>query len=398
MRRWMPIVLVVAGLATGLILSEAAYRSARRFVCIGEPDPGVWRHDDRYGWAHKPNWEGWHWWCNGRRFEWRVYTTINSHGLRDRERAYEKPPGTRRVLLLGDSITEAMQVPLESTFATLLESDLRARGEHVEVINAGVAGFGTDNELEFFRVEGVRYEPDVVVLVFNVVNDLAENSPSLHAKMYEATSMQLVPKTYYRLVDGDRLVPVIPAPLPPPPPISWWHHVADRLYLVRTLARIVSKPDVHAAAPVWNLTIYGATKTTPETEWEQSWAVTERLVRALRADVEHAGARFAVAVVPFREAVVPLQWLGFLRSFPELAATPHDPAYPVERMLSFLEHEGIPHLDLLPPLRTAAEQTGASGFYVADVHLDETGHSRVAASLAPFVASLIGEPPGAAGS
>ena len=176
-RRWMPIVLVGAGIAAGLTLSEVAYRTTRRFGCVGAPGTAIWRHDAHYGWSDKPNWGGWYWRCNGRRFEWRAYTTINSHGLRDLERAYEKPPGTRRVLLLGDSVTEATQVPLGNTFATLLESDLRARGEPVEVINAGVAGFGTDNELAFFRAEGVRHEPDIVVLVFYVVRVAASLAP-----------------------------------------------------------------------------------------------------------------------------------------------------------------------------------------------------------------------------
>jgi hypothetical protein len=44
--------------------------------------------------------------------------------------------------------------------------------------------------------------PDVVVLVFNVANDVAENSPVLQARIYSAHPEKLVSKTYFHL-DGN---------------------------------------------------------------------------------------------------------------------------------------------------------------------------------------------------
>ncbi len=97
---------------------------------------------------------------------------INAHGLRGPDRPYEKPPGVRRVLLLGDSITEGYSVEEPYTLRSVLEALLNSRGEgRFEVINGGTAGYSTDQEYLFYVAEGVRYEPDVVVLLF-CYNDL----------------------------------------------------------------------------------------------------------------------------------------------------------------------------------------------------------------------------------
>jgi hypothetical protein len=66
------------------------------------------------------------------------FVRINSQGLRDREHAKQKPPNTFRIAILGDSHAEAFQVPIEKTFWSVLESELRRcpalNGKRVETI------------------------------------------------------------------------------------------------------------------------------------------------------------------------------------------------------------------------------------------------------------------------
>ena len=87
---------------------------------------------------------------------------FNSHGFRDVERRYEKPSGTFRIAILGDSYTEGLQVPLERTFPFLLESRLNAAslGTRFEVLNLGQSGFGTTDEYGRWLHFGTRYDPD----------------------------------------------------------------------------------------------------------------------------------------------------------------------------------------------------------------------------------------------
>ena len=96
---------------------------------------------------------------------------VNSLGLRSPEIAVPKPAGQKRVLVLGDSVTFGSGVPEEQSFSRRLESTLRQQlACPVEVVNAGVSGYGTVEEADYFTHEGLEVEPDVV-LIYYVEND-----------------------------------------------------------------------------------------------------------------------------------------------------------------------------------------------------------------------------------
>jgi lysophospholipase L1-like esterase len=76
--------------------------------------------------------------------------------------------------VLGDSFTVGYEVSQEQTFAAVLEDRLRTQGLPVEVLNAGVSGFGNAEAAVYLERELLRYEPDVVILAF-FGNDLFDN-------------------------------------------------------------------------------------------------------------------------------------------------------------------------------------------------------------------------------
>lgn len=95
--------------------------------------------------------------------------TINSHGLRDRERNWDKPEGVRRILGIGDSFTFGYQVSLDECYLKQLEGRLNLSegnrpGKSWDVINAGVAGYNMWQYLEYFRCCGYRYDPDLLII------------------------------------------------------------------------------------------------------------------------------------------------------------------------------------------------------------------------------------------
>ena len=97
---------------------------------------------------------------------------LNSHGLRDDEIPYNKPAGEKRILVLGDSVTFGWGVSQGETFSDRLEYLLNELpGDRWQVINSGVNGYNTEQESTYLRIEGMRYSPDFVLLVY-VSNDM----------------------------------------------------------------------------------------------------------------------------------------------------------------------------------------------------------------------------------
>ena len=139
--------------------------------------PQPYAPDPYCGTRLRSGFEGW--W----RKEGAAYIRINRYGFRHGERAPAKPPGTWRVAVLGDSFIEAFQVPDEQTFCAQLERRLQdcafLADRRVEVLNFGVSGYGTAQELLMLRHYVWQYEPDLVVLAVFPGNDLRNNSAEL---------------------------------------------------------------------------------------------------------------------------------------------------------------------------------------------------------------------------
>jgi lysophospholipase L1-like esterase len=105
-----------------------------------------------------------------------VDVRINRQKLRDDNYSYERPADTQRILMLGDSITFGWGVPIEQTVSKRLEQRLREAGRKVDVINMGVGNYNTTMEVAYFLTEGIKYDPQVVVLNY-FIND-AEPTPT----------------------------------------------------------------------------------------------------------------------------------------------------------------------------------------------------------------------------
>ena len=98
---------------------------------------------------------------------------MNSHGMRSPEVPLKKPAGTFRIAVLGDSYTFGWGVEQEKVFTRWMETELAKsapRGTQVEVLNFGVPGYATFQEVAAFLEKGVQFEPDAV-LVYVISND-----------------------------------------------------------------------------------------------------------------------------------------------------------------------------------------------------------------------------------
>ncbi len=104
------------------------------------------------------------------------YVSINSLGLRGKEISIIKPPGSYRIMVLGDSYAFGSRVDDDKTFPFQLErmfNDDPADNRNTEVINAGHASYSTREEYEYLMERGLRLVPDMVILAW-FPNDIEE--------------------------------------------------------------------------------------------------------------------------------------------------------------------------------------------------------------------------------
>jgi lysophospholipase L1-like esterase len=98
----------------------------------------------------------------------------NALGLRNRE-VEPKKAGAFRILFLGDSLIWSSETTSGELYTEGLEKRLNARSASdsgaLEIVNAGIPGYTTYQELEFLKIYGLDMEPDLVVLGF-VFNDV----------------------------------------------------------------------------------------------------------------------------------------------------------------------------------------------------------------------------------
>lgn len=99
-----------------------------------------------------------------------------------------KPEGTRRILAIGDSFTYGHGVQDDETYPAVVERVLRGRGHDVEVVNAGVPGYSTDQAYAWALRDGLALDPDVLLVGVHC-SDVSDNYES---SLYDLEEGRLV--------------------------------------------------------------------------------------------------------------------------------------------------------------------------------------------------------------
>jgi hypothetical protein len=380
--------LILFGVLLGAILAEVALRIA------GYSYPEFYQPDASRGYGLRPNMEGWY------RKEGEAYVRINSDGLRDREHTKTKPANTVRIALLGDSYPEGFQVAMEDTFWKIMERKLTEcgafGGQNIEVINFGVSGYGTAQELLTLREHVWQYSPDIVLLTVITNNDITDNVQQL--KKTDAVPYFLFRDGKLTLDDSFRNTRAFRMRQSAISRLGRWvrdhsrviqainhaHH-GFKIWLASRRARQANANASLSETPVVpgeELGIDNLIYREPSDQtWNEAWRVTEALIREMGNEVQARGARFFVVtlsngiqIYPQREARE-----NFIR---RLGAS--DLFYPDKRIKQVCESEHIPALILAPRLQEYAERNRVFlhgfGDDIGNGHWNQTGH-RVAGEM-----------------
>ena len=296
---------------------------------------------------------------------------INGAGLRDDDEIGPKPPGERRILLLGDSLVLSVQVAFEQTFGELLERRLNASAGTIRyrVINAGVQGYGPIEEQLFFRKIAGLVQPDIVIPVIFVGND-AEEAVASRRKLTgdqhgtPAVSSESLTTRLRRLVRRSMVLQIL------------------RLRAVSATERFTTT----LAPPEPPLQSYAAS---PAPRIAEGLEISRAAVSDVMSTAAATGATTAVVLMPARFQVDDADYgrlkEGVARTGGELV---RDAA--TERFDRALAPLPIRRLDLLPALRRALP--GPDLFFQETVHLTPRGHEVVAEALATFITREVERP------
>jgi hypothetical protein len=391
-RALLPLLTVGIGLLIGLAAAEIVLRLG------GYWRPPVSRRDDYCGTLRRPGIE----WDQTDEGGARI--RINAAGFRDDEWTREKPPGTFRIAVLGDSYVEAGQVAVGERFTEVLERELdrssAVGGRRVEVLTFGMAGFGTAQELMSLRHYAWPYAPDLVVLAVTTGNDVRNNSKALQSDggrpyfTYVGGTFTLDDSfrqsaAHRRTWQNDLAFWVIDRSRAAQFAYRAWQ---DRASMAR---RALTRQAVSAARTGEEAGLDGWIYAEPSGALQdEAWRITEDLFALMHREVVERGARFVLVTLSNGIQVNPdadvreayMRRLGV-----------DDLFYPERRIQAAGARHGYPVVNLAPVLLeyARAHRVFLHGFgaQAGEGHWNHAGHEVAGRLLAGRVRALLEEAP-----
>ncbi len=298
---------------------------------------------------------------------------INEDGYRG-PRAGERGLAASRIAALGDSFTFGYGVEEAAAWPRRLEAILdegRAPSARVDVVNLGVGGYGTFQEVAWLERIEEKVRPDLAVIGFYVGNDPADNARFVQRATERdgaAASADLDPGAgrveKMKRWMGSRLHL-----------FALVSSRADDLLVRLGLRRLVYPFEMEVLLEQPPPVVDGA------------WRATDDALRRLAELSRRRGLKILVALIPMKHQVSEMAWQRLLRHYGGSSEAPgFDRDGPQELVRALCEREGLPLLDLLAGFREEAARLGVDGrefYWPRDQHFNERGHA--------LAARLIGE-------
>jgi lysophospholipase L1-like esterase len=324
---------------TSTVLIVALEFSLRPFAYLPGKATTLFVKDDVLGWKLRPN---------ASDLSRKARVRINSKGMRGPELPYAKQAHIKRILYVGDSVTFGFGLEDEQIFPFRVQTLLkRMLEDSIETVNAGVDGYSPWQEYEYLKSEGLRYQPNLVVVSF-VLNDVTEKG-WLDRWQFQSTGDN-------RSTPFDELVTR-----------------SNVLYFVRIIGAMMrfGSNVQQGALKAQTLYIGHLTNHPDRPEVHKAWeAALEDLGEILSTCKEHH--------IPVILVVFPFAFQ--LDNVKALSA-------PQRIVCNFARKDNIPVIDLLPVLdeHIKARGTKPEDYFLDELHPSALGSSLVADTLANFI-------------
>jgi len=369
------VLLITAGLLAPLLAFEVGVRLFGPFLLGDYNIHGFKSPHPVYGLFPRPYARTWN-----KTSEFAAYVELNARGLRGPDIAVPKPPGRRRIVVLGDSFTFGAQVPEAETAVAVLQRRMRDElgDPTIEVVNAGVESWGTGHQHLFWQHDGQPLEPDLVILAFFVGNDVEDNT-------FAMDSHKNQPGRVHYTVDATGALVLRPVQVP---------ELTERDVWATELRR---RSELYSLVEVWPHHLRDFWKVAEErgpsrkglsifrreysAGTQQAWTVTEALIDDLRDRVEATGARFLVVGIPS-----PVQFYPDNREIWDLTGKDGerhlDWGRPSRELDTITARNGVDLLDLKPTFERSIAEGAPRLYFLPDNHWTTAGNALAADTIA----------------
>jgi lysophospholipase L1-like esterase len=266
---------------------------------------------------------------------------INALGLRGDETSLDKPAGTLRIVVLGDSVAFGWGIEQADTLSKQLQVHFNqdSPSTHIQVWNAGVPGYATWQELSYLVEKGSAWRPDLILVPF-VFNDVDGNNDGMQTAPFGVTRV------------GQML--------------TLWTQKSALLCFLRNQALEFRLKHLNPC------------------QGPNCWGATTATLDGLVVQSRKLGSRIAVVAYPMRLQVEPSATPGYYDR-----ALGSNPQQNYQDIIARLCAErDIAYLDLLPAMQSAAVQGTHSLFLDAD-HPNTAGSKVAAEAVYGFVKDLL---------
>ena len=378
--------LVLEGVARLGFLPSKVFTSHHSMFC---------EHDSIIGWRHKPNFAGLF-----TQTEVEITLRFNSQGIRGPEYPFSKPAGEYRIAILGDSFAEGYTVEFEELFSQVLKQNLTEQtGQPIEVINFGVGGYSTDQELLQYQQKVKKYSPDLTIIMFHD-NDIWYNNQAYYGAWGRGR------KPLFRIENGNLTLTNTPVPLPIRRPrrfsekVKTAFHKHSHLYRWTT-DRIKSSGLLYSLAVSLKIAElpysaeeglipeeYGIFRETYSPEVLAAWEVTEALLKKLKEETDADGSELLIFYVPQKAVVYGDLW----EQMAEYYNLGEGGGWSKERVAQVLT-EVLERLDIMfinpveqmRQLEDDATDNGGRLYFQYDGHWNNKGNQFVGEILADYI-------------
>ncbi|HMA34042.1 MAG TPA: GDSL-type esterase/lipase family protein [Chloroflexia bacterium] len=299
---------------------------------------------------------------------------VNAQGLREDHPIGPPATGTTRLLCLGDSFVFGMGVQADQALPHLLNGSTAADGSSVESLNAGVFGYGTDNEAAWLRTYGWPLQPKIVLVGFFVGNDVKDVMLGMGKTTVDAQGRLVATSTSQQALNspGD---PGDPGTAPASGGLKGWLEQNSHAYIfLRNLAYNILGRTTKVQKP----TIFDAASfflKSPSPAIDAGWDKTTGILDSMRADAQAHGAEFVVVVIPAREQVQDTYWAEMKQQF-GLRDDQLQRDLPQQRLAAWSARTGTPLIDLFPGFQAAGKTQLL--YFRTDRHWNAAGHALAA--------------------